>query len=376
MRSIELGIPGQSLDHPSERKLSNGFPNPLLPSKSTLSLGRLPQSDLIRLIFYHQLKNLIANISRDVFPLQHESERPARHPFFLALKNDHLDSILVDIRHLNQSYRRYRHDPNSADAQLILDHARSVSRHVAAIQSQFDSHPGEIQTEDFPVSVLKEVCRTLSKTAALIEEEFQLYRPLLESDAEYTPRFQPILLTHKLEDWQSQMSSEGALKATPPKTFHFENMLNGSSSKKVLADPLLLKSVIYNLLFNAYKHGGSDIWVRLESAGDSHLRILIQDNGQFKDLPYAISMFSTSPARPLYREGTDGLGLALSIQSMRLHLDSDFRLQMQSSDGLVIICDSHGISEASTGSLPSDRKTSFEILLPFVGESCTPSPSG
>lgn len=80
------------------------------------------------------------------------------------------------------------------------------------------------------------------------------------------------------------------------------------------ADPLRFRQIIRNLLTNAARYGGSDIWIEVSDVGDSVI-IAVVDDGNGVHPRYAATIFEayergheSEPSMP----GSVGLGLAVS----------------------------------------------------------------
>lgn len=83
---------------------------------------------------------------------------------------------------------------------------------------------------------------------------------------------------------------------------------------KACADPLRFRQIIRNLLTNAARYGGSDIWIEVSDVGDSVI-IAVVDDGNGVHPRYAATIFEayergheSEPSMP----GSVGLGLAVS----------------------------------------------------------------
>jgi PAS domain S-box-containing protein len=91
----------------------------------------------------------------------------------------------------------------------------------------------------------------------------------------------------------------------------------------VMADPLRLQQIVWNLLNNAVKFtpNGGQVWLSVEQEGE-RAKIVVTDNGQGIDpgfLPHIFEMFRQADARTTRRHGGMGIGLALVHQLVELH---------------------------------------------------------
>jgi signal transduction histidine kinase len=105
-----------------------------------------------------------------------------------------------------------------------------------------------------------------------------------------------------------------------------------SRLQKVWADPLRLRQIIRNLLTNASRYGGDDIWIEVTDR-DDRIIIAVVDNGKGVPPQLAARIFEAyerGHETELTQPGSVGLGLALSRRLADL---MDGSLEYRRSDG-------------------------------------------
>ena len=95
-----------------------------------------------------------------------------------------------------------------------------------------------------------------------------------------------------------------------------------AGAPKILADPLRIRRVLYNLLANAIKFTpkGGRVWIEAFLENDS-VKVTVADNGigiESQDLEKIFDRFEQATSSVHVREGA-GLGLAISKQLIELH---------------------------------------------------------
>ena len=80
----------------------------------------------------------------------------------------------------------------------------------------------------------------------------------------------------------------------------------------VWADPIRLRQVLQNLLKNAFRHGGEQIWVQVESIGET-VRIQVGDNGPGIPLELRDRIFEPYQHGPVEDSNPASIGLGLTV---------------------------------------------------------------
>lgn len=108
----------------------------------------------------------------------------------------------------------------------------------------------------------------------------------------------------------------------------------------ILADPELLKSLIYNITDNAIKASpeNSVIVIDCEFEGDDFVKITVIDKGRGmkkKDLKRAIEPFYMADKSRTRKSGGAGLGLALCFEIAKMH-GNGLEIQSQQGEGTIV----------------------------------------